>query len=90
MKTMPISNSHKFFSNADCKYFPCHSSADTNAFNCLFCFCPLYSLGDRCGGRFKYGGKESKIKICTDCGLPHDPDYYDTVIDKLKQEIKEL
>ena len=46
-------NDHTYFANRECKFYPCHSGAGED-FNCLFCYCPLYALGDRCGGNFKY------------------------------------
>lgn len=45
---------YAYFSNRECEYFPCHKGADQENFNCLFCYCPLYVLGDRCGGKFVY------------------------------------
>jgi len=81
-------NSHKFFSNQECKYFPCHTMPDKDNFNCLYCYCPLYSLEDKCGGNFKY--KDSKSgKTCIDCHLPHMPEYYDTIVSKLR-EVKKM
>lgn len=79
-----MENSHKFFRNDKCKYFPCHKISDSHNFNCLFCYCPLYFLDDKCGGNFKYktGGR---VKNCTDCNLPHIPEYYDVIISKLKE-----
>ena len=74
-----MENTYKFFQNAKCKYFPCHAAADANAFNCLFCYCPLYPMGDKCGGNFKYSG-EKRIKNCEDCVYPHTPGYYETVV----------
>ena len=94
-KVDKLENSHRFFNNHSCKYFPCHNTPDcmTNSqFNCLFCFCPLYHLDD-CGGKFTYSKTESaeinSIKLCMDCHLPHMPEYYDIIIDKLRncQEI---
>ena len=41
---------YSYFSNKECEYFPCHKGADPENFNCLFCYCPLYALGDKCGG----------------------------------------
>lgn len=78
-----MNNSYKFFENKDCKYFPCHNIDDNSNFNCLFCFCPLYFLDDRCGGNFSY--IKGDIKNCSNCILPHKPDYYDVIIDKLKR-----
>ena len=43
---------YSYFSNKECEYFPCHKGADPENFNCLFCYCPLYALGDKCGGNF--------------------------------------
>ena len=83
--TKNMKNGHKFFSNDKCKYFPCHKIPDSagNDFNCLFCYCPLYFLGDKCGGNFKYTGKG--VKNCADCHLPHAPEYYDVILSKLKE-----
>ncbi|MBQ6551730.1 MAG: nicotinate-nucleotide--dimethylbenzimidazole phosphoribosyltransferase [Lachnospiraceae bacterium] len=67
-----IHNSSSFFQNRDCRYFPCHEGADPNTFNCLYCYCPLYMLGERCGGHFRYTKKG--IKDCTLCTVPHQPD----------------
>ena len=38
-----------FFQNRACEYFPCHKGVADEDFNCLFCYCPLYLLGDECG-----------------------------------------
>mgnify|MGYP003176167018 CR=1 FL=1 len=35
-----------FFQNRACEYFPCHKGVADEDFNCLFCYCPLYLLGD--------------------------------------------
>lgn len=78
-----MENSYKFFANKDCEYFPCHEGVSPENFNCLFCYCPLYALGDRCGGNFKYGDKG--IKDCTDCILPHKPQSYEYIIGKFSQ-----
>ena len=43
---------YSFFSHKKCEYFPCHKGADPENFNCLFCYCPLYALGEKCGGNF--------------------------------------
>ena len=70
--------SYKFFQNRDCEYFPCHAGADPERFSCLFCYCPLYALGDRCGGAFSYN--ERGFKDCTRCLRPHRPENYDEII----------
>ena len=79
-----MNNNHKFFNNSSCKYFPCHKTSDNGCFNCLFCYCPLYNLDGDCGGKFKYSGGE-RIKNCTDCELPHLPEYFDIIMVKLKE-----
>ena len=73
-----MENSHKFFENRDCKYFPCHEGADV--LNCLFCYCPLYHL-ENCPGDPRYKIRDGqKIKICTNCTFPHRPENYEKVI----------
>ena len=76
---------YKFFNQKDCEYFPCHKTNDTDNFNCLFCYCPLYALKDKCGGNFRY--TEKGIKDCTNCTLPHRRDNYDYIIGKFKDII---
>ena len=65
-------NSSIFFTNRECECFPCHKQADEAEFNCLFCYCPLYVLGARCGGNFKT--TENGIKDCSECIIPHRAD----------------
>lgn len=72
---------YKFIQNRDCEYFPCHK-VNPEDFNCLFCYCPLYCLGDRCGGDFVY--LENGIKSCMNCTKPHDKDGYEHVMGKMK------
>ena len=67
-----MNNNASFFCNRDCAYFPCHKVEDPDSFNCLFCYCPLYMLGERCGGNFRYTKKG--IKDCSGCTVPHRPD----------------
>lgn len=75
-----MDNSYKFFSNKDCKYYPCHKT--DGDINCLFCFCPLYPLGDKCGGDFRM--LPNGIKDCSNCTKTHKPDGYEYVMKKLK------
>ncbi len=63
---------YPFATNRACPYFPCHDDLDPAEFNCLFCYCPLYALGPRCGGRFRY--TDTGVKDCTPCSLPHQGD----------------
>lgn len=58
-----------FFQNKSCEYFPCHKIDNEKDFNCLFCYCPLYSLGESCGGNPIYTKKG--IKSCMKCTLVH-------------------
>ena len=60
---------YSFFQNTQCEYFPCHETTRPEDFNCLFCYCPLYALGDQCGGNFRY--TEKGVKDCTGCLVPH-------------------
>ena len=68
---------YSYFQNRDCEFFPCHKGADGENFNCLFCYCPLYALGDKCGGAFRY--TESGRKDCTGCLFPHRQENYGKV-----------
>ena len=68
---------YAFFSNRDCEYFPCHPGADPDNFNCLFCYCPLYLLGEECGGNFRW--LENGVKDCSDCLFPHRRENYDDI-----------
>ena len=68
----------RFFQNRACESFPCHGGVDEADFNCLFCFCPLYALGERCGGSFHY--TEKGVKSCVDCAFPHRRENYERVL----------
>jgi len=81
-----MSNYYQHFQNIKCEYYPCHVLEKDKVFNCLFCYCPLYALGDKCGGFFTYTDKG--IKNCTDCSIPHDQDNYDQIINKLEEIIE--
>lgn len=76
----------KYFKNDKCEYFPCHK-VNGDFFNCIFCFCPLYSMNERCGGNFKY--TDSNIKDCSDCTLVHSRYGYEYVIKKLSENSAE-
>lgn len=65
-----IRSSSSFFSNTSCEHFPCHEGIAPEDFNCLFCYCPLYALGDKCGGNFTY--TSTGVKSCVSCSLPHE------------------
>ena len=69
-----------FFQHRECEYFPCHKTSKPEKFNCLFCYCPLYALGDRCGGNFSYN--EKGFKDCTGCMFPHVHENYIKVMER--------
>ena len=69
---------YRFFQNKECEFFPCHTGADPESFNCLFCYCPLYALGKNCGGNFRY--LENGVKDCSHCLRPHGADSYDSIM----------
>ena len=69
---------YAFFQNRDCEFFPCHADVAEADFNCLFCYCPLYALGDGCGGAFRY--TEKGVKSCEDCAFPHRRENYAAVL----------
>ena len=81
-----MDNSYCFFQNKECEYFPCHKVADSSDFSCLFCYCPLYALGEKCGGNFTYtsGG----VKDCSGCLIPHRPEGYDYVLSRFNQIVE--
>ena len=74
-----------FFSNRNCEYFPCHAGADPEDFNCLFCYCPLYYLGDRCGGNYTY--TQQGVKDCSKCLIPHIRGNYGYVVRKFEENM---
>ena len=78
---------YDFFQNKECEYFPCHENADPAIFSCLFCYCPLYCLGENCGGNFTY--TEQGIKDCSQCLKPHRRENYLKVMEKMG-EVMEL
>lgn len=82
-----MQNSDRFFANKDCPYFPCHKVQNEDDFNCLFCYCPLYALGDKCGGNFSYIG--GICKDCSNCAFPHNPKNFDTIVRRY-EEIMDL
>ena len=76
---------HTFFQNKECKYYPCHQGANADTFSCLFCYCPLYALGDKCGGNFSY--TENGIKDCSACLIPHRKENYNRITEKTAEII---
>ncbi|HBF6774131.1 TPA: cysteine-rich small domain-containing protein [Clostridioides difficile] len=81
-----MGENYKFFNHKDCEFFPCHKTNKPEEFNCLFCYCPLYALGENCGGNFKY--TEKGIKDCSSCILPHKKDNYNYIMSKFQDLVK--
>jgi Zn-finger protein len=73
--------SYDSFQNKECQYFPCHEGLEEEKFSCLFCYCPLYALGENCGGNFTYTAQG--IKDCTNCLVPHRRENYLKVLSKM-------
>lgn len=84
IKKKTSEKNYSFFQNQKCEMFPCHQIDDEETFNCLFCYCPLYFLGDKCGGNFTYTAKG--IKSCINCNFPHKKENYKKLIDRLKEQ----
>lgn len=77
---------YSFFCHKACEAFPCHKDIPLSDFNCLFCYCPLYFLGEDCGGDYVYlsGG----IKDCSHCTFPHRRENYGEMMVRLQQAIR--
>lgn len=74
---------YSFFQNCECEYFPCHKTEHPEDFNCLFCYCPLYALGKKCGGNYSYN--EKGYKVCTNCMVPHRRENYLRIISRYSE-----
>ena len=79
----PKTTHYQFFCNRQCEYFPCHKNADPDNFNCLFCYCPLYALGAKCGGQFRY--LPNGRKDCSNCTVPHKQENYTAIIKRFEE-----
>ncbi len=77
---------YEFFQNKSCEFFPCHAVENTESFNCLFCYCPLYALGKDCGGKYVY--LENGVKDCSGCLLPHYDGGYEHIQSKFKDIVR--
>ena len=75
--------SYRFFQNKDCEYFPCHKCSNEEKFNCLFCYCPLYALGEKCNGNYTY--TVTGVKDCTNCTIPHRRESYDYIVGRFQE-----
>ena len=74
---------YSFFSHKKCEFYPCHEIEEGEEFNCLFCYCPLYALGKKCGGNFKI--TENGYKDCSACTIPHKRENYGKILDKYEK-----
>ena len=83
----PEECNYAFNQHRACEFFPCHKTDDPDNFNCLFCYCPLYTLGSKCGGNFVY--LENGHKDCSNCLVPHRRSSYSYIISKYP-ELAEL
>ena len=81
-----MENRYRFFNHDTCEFYPCHDMP-AERLNCLFCFCPLYALGENCGGNYGYvtGADGSRIKDCSACTLPHHRENYEYVMKRLAE-----
>lgn len=73
---------YDFFQHKQCEYFPCHAGADPETFSCIFCYCPLYALGENCGGNYRY--TETGIKDCSGCLRPHRRENYEAMTKQME------
>lgn len=80
-----MENSYKYFENRACKYYPCHKR-EGEGFNCLFCYCPMYTRED-CLGKPEYWERDGRrIKVCTNCDFPHRPESYEKIMAFLREK----
>ena len=88
LSTKPEECRYSFFQHTACEFFPCHETAHPEDFNCLFCYCPLYMLGRKCGGNFTY--LESGVKDCSECLVPHRRENYGFIADSFQKIAGEM
>lgn len=74
---------YSFFTHEHCEFFPCHSGIGKEEFNCLFCYCPLYFLGEACGGDFTM--LTQGIKDCSNCLFPHKKGNHEEMLRRLAE-----
>lgn len=78
-----MNNSSRFFANKECEFYPCHNCEED--INCLFCYCPLYSL-KHCPGQYEIIKRgDVEIKSCMNCSFPHKAENYDIIMSFLKK-----
>jgi len=81
-----MDKNYSFFQHKQCEYFPCHKTDSPASFSCMFCYCPLYALGENCGGDFFYSKKG--FKCCTNCLFPHRRENYGKMLEGVSKACK--
>lgn len=76
-----------FYTNKECEYYPA-TGAGGDGVQLLFCYCPLYMLGRKCGGNFTY--LESGVKDCSKCLVPHRRENYGFIADSFQKIAGEM
>lgn len=79
---------YSYFAHEKCEYFPCHKGANSSDFNCLFCYCPLYVLGENCGGNYRY--LSNGTKDCSECLFPHFRLNYEAVTQRFQEIVDKM
>lgn len=85
---MSGTKNYSYFCNEKCEYFPCHENIAKEDFSCLFCYCPLYFLGDKCGGNYKR--LENGIKDCSRCLFPHRRENFDEMMRRIAEHSERM
>ena len=83
LSTNPEECNYSHFQHTKCEFFPCHHTEHPEDFNCLFCYCPLYALGENCGGNYTY--TEKGCKDCSACMVPHTRKSYSYITGRFKE-----
>jgi len=83
---MAEKKNYSFFQNRQCEFFPCHKGVPEEDFNCLFCFCPLYALGRKCGGGCTYSPEGRKD--CSKCTFPHRRENYEALLARYEEIVQ--
>lgn len=83
LRRLAVDKNYSYFAHRECEYFPCHSGADPENFNCLFCYCPLYLLGPKCGGNFVL--RPDGRKDCSGCLYPHRRESYEEIVRRYEE-----
>ncbi len=87
-KDQGLEGDSTYFKNRKCKYYPCHKGVSDEDFSCMFCYCPLYALGEKCGGNYRY--LENGIKDCSGCLVPHKKQNYEFMIHKAAELVSKV